>query len=549
MASANSDISTSGGFYINYRWMNAIINKTPVKADACPIIETDIYGSGFKVARQKSFYGSLGLSGSKWFPANSQWASVGIGPVKDSFGIYFTDIDKLDELKEVKEKRLPDNYEELQNWKVADSAYWESQGGVSFYIGTGISPVEIGIFAVATGGWANYLQKTGPNKVYVEVSKKKIRSISLSAGLGIPGIPAPIRTPAPSIALEKSFENSKGFAYEFTLDNQLNIEAFERFMAGDATKAQELSKVENSGVAKISDMTDSRVGIARSFGFAVPYIPILSFKASVEHAYDHVEEKSVWDEDTMKDTGVYIKQRNSFIVGQQFKEARSFLGGRILKSNPGIESENHESEKLYGNFKYSYQSNWGQERRLRKYISKVKAVTGLVQETCARVPTFKDSLGFNQVELELKLSDEYVRELIGFGHSEEKLLKKIKFMALQFQAASDASNSGKKLCQYNENDKYDDNCTTSDSKKINHIFGNLEEYSLKMNKSLNTDRKEFAKNLAKFGEEVWKSPFVFKAFYEKGKVCGQEFKYEISGQRLTRHLIDQKFINTPECSN
>jgi hypothetical protein len=534
---ASADV-TGNSESINYTWMNAVINKTPVVSAACPSIETDVYGAGFKVARSTSFYGSLSASRARWFPNNAQWASVGVGPVRNNFGVYYTDIDKLSELADVKEKKLPDNYEEINKWKVSDSAYWESQGGVSLYIGTGISPIDIGVFAVATGGWANFLQKTGPNKVYVEMSKKKIRSVSIGAGLGVP-----------NIGLGKAFEDSRGFAYEFTLDNQENIESFERFMAGDVTKAQELSKFKDSGVNKISDLSDSRVGLTRSFGMATPFIPILSFKTSSENAYDHSEENSVWDEKSMKDTGIYIKQRNIYLLGEQFKEARSFIGGRTLSEVPGLEGISNKTEKLYGSFKFTYQSNWGQERRLRKYISKVKSLTGLVEETCARVPSFKDTLGFNQVNLEVSWSDEYVREILNLRKSNTNLLNKIKTLALHYQASTDGDKSVSNICSVIDNDNYDDTCTASNSDKVESIFKNLQAYSDNMNKTIKTDRKEFSKNLAKFGEEVWKSPAVFKAFYEKGKLCGQDFKFEVSGQRLTRHLIDQKFAYSAACAS
>lgn len=524
--------TAGSSWFVNYSWMNAVINKTPVENVACPEIATDIYGNGFKVALQKSFYASLSASGAKWFPKNEQWAGVGVGPVKNSFGIYFSDIQKLAELRDEQEKQLPTSYEEINRWKVSDSAYWESQGGVSLYLGTGIFPIDVGVFAVATGGWANFLQKTGPNRVYVEMAKKKIRSISL--GVGLPG---------PTISVEKAFENSNGFAYEFTLDNQESIEAYERFLAGDVTKAQDLSKLRDSGVMKISDMTESKTALTRSFGMATPFIPILSFKTSTSRAYDHYEEDSVWDEKIVKDAGIYVKQRNTSIVGQQVKEVRSFVGGKVTAEAPGPEGTTH-TERLYGNFKFSYQSNWGQEKRLRKYIGKIKALTGLVDETCARVPAFKDSMGFNQVNLEVNWSDAYVRELIGHGKSKTSLLPKIKSMAQSYQLRKDSTN----ICSFIDNDKYDDTCSDSTSEKVETIFANLENYSARMNKSYGVDKKEFAKNMAKFGEEVWKSPFVFKAFFEKGKRCGQDFKYEVSGQRLTRHSIDQRFVGTADCA-
>lgn len=536
IGTVNADTASGTGF-VSYNWMNAVVNKTPVdESVACPSIDTDIYGAGFRVARQKNFYASLAGTGSRWFPDTAQWASVGVGPIKNSFGIFFTDIDKLEELSEVKEKKLPNSFEELQSWKVSDSAYWESQGGVSLYLGTGVSPVSVGTFIVATGGWVNYLQKTGPNKVYVEMSKKKIRSVSFGVGSFVP-----------NINLEKAFEDSKGFAFEFTLDNQENIQAFERFMAGDATKAQDLARFQDSGVAKISDLSDSRNGFSRSFVLATPYLPIFSFRSSSERAYDQTEENSVWDEKVLKDTGIYIKQRNLFLAGAKIKEVRSFVGGRVVSEVPGLEGAPNKTEKLFGNFKYAYQSNWGQELRLRHYLNKVKALTGLTEETCARVPAFKDSLGFNQVVLEVNWSDEFVKEIAGLGASKGNFLKTLKEDAQNIQNNLDKAD--KNLCSYVTNDGYKDDCSTSTSSLVEKIFKNLESYSFNMNRSFKTDKKEFAKNLVKYGEEIWKSPSVFKAFYERGKICGQELKFEVSGQRLTRHLVTQKFANTAECSN
>ncbi len=519
--------------FINYTWMDAIVNNTPVESGACPSIDTDIYGSGFRVALQKSFVLSLGVNGSRWFPKLSQWASVGVAPVKNSFGIFYSDVNKLNQLSKQKEKKIPNSFEEINNWKVSDSAYWESQGGVSFYLGTGIFPIDLGSFVVATGGWANFLQKTGPNKVYVEMSRKNIRSVSL--GLGALG---------PTVSIDKAFENSHGFSYEFTLDDQQNIEAFERFMAGDVTKAQELSKFKDSGILKISDLSGSRIGLSKSFGLSTPYIPILSFKTSSERAFDSMEENSIWDEKVMKDTGIYIKQKNFLAFGQQVKESRSFLGGRVLVENSAIDDQKNNSEKLFGNFKYSYQSNWGQEHRLRNYLKKIQRLTGLVKETCARVPSFEDSLGFNQISLDLSLSDSYIRSIIGQDKLNSNLLKNIKLMALKYENQD-------RLDGYKASECLDDNnsidCSNEKHEQVDNVFKKLEKYSNKMNKTFVNDRKEFTRNLALFGEQVWKSPYVFKAFYEKGKHCGQGFRFEVSGKRITKLLVDKKFENSSAC--
>lgn len=533
---AVADTAGSTGM-LNYRWMNAVVNKTPVEASACPEINTDVYGKGFQVALRSSFYGSVAAIGSRWFPNSEIWSSVGVGPIKNDFAILSSNINHISELAAEKEKKLPDNLDEVNRWKVSDSAYWESNGGVSMYVGAGISPIDVGLFAVATGGWVNYFQKTGPNRVYVEMQKKKIRSLSFGVGIG-----------RPNIAVDRDFESQKGYAFEFVLDNQKSIEAFERFMAGDMTVAQELSKNERSGVNKISNMSETYSSWARTFGISTPFIPVLAFKASTGTAYNTAEELSVWDESVIKDTAIYTKQKSLFMAGTQINEARSFVGGKITKDAPGINGRN-QSETLFGNFKYSYQSNWGQEKRLRKYINKVKGLTGLVDETCATVPAFQDSLGYNQVVLEMNWSNEFVQELAGLktAKSNTLLLGKIKAAALNYQADKAVS----ALCTVTENDSNDladDACVQNSPEYVNAIFSNLEKFSNNMNKSFSSDKKEFNKNLAKFGQEVWKSPSVFKAFFERGKLCGQDFKFEVSGQRLTRHAINQKFNFSASCN-
>lgn len=530
-----ADYKSGNSAFINYDWMNKIINKTETPKGACPVLEVDTYKGGFKLALEKSFYGSIGASASKWFPANTQWASVGVSPVLNTFGILFTEVENEDQISEAKKKNLPKTAEELESWNVSDAAYWESQGGVSLYVGTGIDPVNVGVFAVVTGGWTNYLQKTGNNKVYVERAKKNIKSISFGAGISYP-----------NISLEKVAEAASGSSFEFVLDSNEAVEAFERYMAGDTTKADELSKFSDRGVLKIANNSQRKLTNARSFGVATPFVPVLSFKASVEKSYDRTEENTVWDEDTIKDTGIYTKQRNTRIFNKHFKLSRSFMGGRTFVDVPAKEGRKIE-EKVYGNLKYSYMSDWGQERRLRKYISKAKALTGLAEETCTRVPSLENSLGFNQVVLEVNMSDEYMRQIMNSQKSGSKLLDKIKASALAYQSNKALGD----ICENQDDDEVqdaNDTCVNNTPAKIEAIFSKINEHASKMESTFATDKKEFAKNVAKLGEQIWKSPFVFKAFFEKGKACGQEFKFEVSGKRISRHVVDQKWIASDACT-
>lgn len=535
---ANADsITTGNGGNINMDWMNKVINKTPANPGSCPSLEVDTYRDGFKVARQRSFWGSYGVSASKWFPKDELWASVGVSPLKNSFGILSSNVDTLEQVDQTAAKKLPYEASEVANWRISDSAYWESQGGVSFYVGAGIDPVQVGIFAVATGGWVNYLEKTGNTKVYVERAHKNIKSVAFSAGISFP-----------NFSVEKIVEDSTGYSYEFNLDQPSTVEAFERFMAGDTTKAQELTKIKNSGVTKISDTLGRRQAFSKNFGVSTPIIPLISFKMKSEQSFDHSEETSVWDEKISKDYGMYVKQRSTRILGLHRQVVRSFMGGKSVKDLPNFETENTRSvtENLFGTFKYSYQSDFGQEHRLRSYISQVSQLTGLDRETCVSVPSLQNTLGFNQVVLEVKWKDAYVREILGLGRT-PGVLNKVKALALSYEAKRSAQDNCSQYSNFYGADSYDNNCDSNSDVAVSAVFAKLNGYAKTLKTSYTTDKKLFAQTMAKFGQEIWKSPFAFKAFFEVGKACGQDFTFEVSGQRITQHLNAQKFEYSEAC--
>jgi hypothetical protein len=417
----NTDFTPLGGFTINYDWMDKVVNLTPAQGGNCPTLAVDQYKHGFKVARETSYYLSVSANISRWFEATGIWAAVGVGPVKDGFSIFFTTADHLNQIRDVRSKELPVTKAELDKWKVRDSAYWESFGGVAFYIGNGITPFSANIFTVASGGWTNFLEKTGPNKVYVERSKRNIKSISFGASVSLP-----------TISHQRVVQAASGFSYEFTLDNEDSIEAFERFMVGDTTKAQELSQFADSGVVKISDTSSNRQGFVNSFGIATPYFPIFSFRRSRERSYDLYEDFNSWDENTQRDHGIFVRQRRSRIANKHKREARKFIGGLQTKDVPDYLGGRLETVETYGTFTYHFEADWGQQFRLRNHVRRMQDFTGLASETCVKVPRLQNTLHYNQVLLEMKLEDSYLRELMGLGEGSSNLLVQLERDALRF---------------------------------------------------------------------------------------------------------------------
>ncbi|XGC79509.1 hypothetical protein ACES2L_09235 [Bdellovibrio bacteriovorus] len=533
-AKANDSYSTGNGWSLNYDWLNQIVNRTPVSAGHCPTLGVDVYGGGYRVSVQTSFYGSVSGSISKWFPKNEIWSSLAIGPMINNFGIITSNVASYNEIEKVQAKKLPLTAAELAKWQVKDSAYWESQGGVSFYLGSGIDPIHVGAFGVVSGGWANYLEKTGKDAVYVERSKKYIKSISLGGGAFYVSANA-----------EAVYESGKGFNYEFVLNTAQNQEAFERFMAGDTTLAYELSKIENSGVTKFSDTSMYKFGKSYGLSISTPYIPVISLKASTGKDYNHEEEISVWDEAIVKDYGVYTKKSSSRLLGLHANKATSFKGG-ITKTEIG--TTNEVSTKLYGQFKFAYQSDWGQEGRLGSQVEHALRISGLASEpeTCVVVPRLKKTLGYNQVILLVNYDDKFMREILGMGATGSYLLKDIeaRAMALDNYARNQAGCDNHSFGNEREMSNTSPACTAT---SVESAFATIRKNTRLMRNSMGVNGNDFSRGMANFGKAVWSNPNVFKAFFERGKRCGVELSFEVSGQRLTRFHKTKKYNYNESC--
>lgn len=530
-AYANDNVSFGYGWALNYDWLDQIVNLTPAPAGNCPTLNIDVYRDGYKIALERSFYASITPAISYWFPRDEVWTAIAVGPMKNNFGVTFSTIKSMNELQAEKAKKLPVTGQELSRWKVKDSAYWESQGGVAFYLGVGKEAVGLSVYAVASGVWANYLEKTGPNTVYVERQKKDVKTIAYGGGV--------MRL---MLTTEQAFEKAKGLTYEFTLKNSEATSAFERFMAGDATKALELSTIANSGVTKIADTSGSRIG--RTFGatLATPFIPVIAFKGSSGKDANIEEEITIWDEQIVKNYGVYKKESSSRLVSAHRKKATSFKGG-VVKMEVGQGSNTKYTEKFYGNFKHAFQADWGQEGMLRNEINHVYNISGLKSEPemCVNVPNLKKTLGYNQTLLHVNYSDEYMREIFGYGYSSDRLLKEIEDQAKRIDYNARLA-EGCDLYDNNQN-----NSPVCRATSVYSAFSTIRKSIAQVRKAYGSDNNAFAFGMANFGKAVWSNPSVFKAFFEKGKECGIDLEFEVSGQRLSRFNKSKKYSYTNAC--
>lgn len=531
VSTANAGYSVSG----DYDWFNQIVNNTPATGRT---VDVDVNTAGYKVALQTSYYGSISGNLSQWYPKNEIWTSIAVGPMVNGFAIIFTKVNSLDNLSEAKDKNLPVSAQELTKWSTGDSSYWESQGGITFYAGFGTGIVGLGTFAVASGGWANYLEKTGPNSVYVERAKMNIESVSLGGNIG-----------QVKVDKEKVVTSAKGMNFEFNFEVPGVTEAFERFMAGDVALAMKLSKDLNSGVRKVADTNSRLASRAFSIGLATPFIPLFAVKSTKTNEVGHEEEITSTDEIVVKDYGVYKKTKKlRLLVAKHRKEITQYKGG-VTTVTTGVAQSPKTSEKVYGQFKYSYQSDFGSESKLNEKIDTAKKLTGLINEdeTQVSVPEVDDSLKYNQVLLEMNLSDEYIRELIGQGKASAGFLDR-----LQQRAANNEARL-KNSVNCNQSFPGDDGVQQVDPlcqlPSVKSVFKKLRASTEEIRAGLaQADKKGFSQAMADFGKAVWSHPGVFSAIYEAGKSCGVELKFEVSGQRITRFAKTAKHDYKESCN-
>jgi hypothetical protein len=104
-------------------------------------------------------------------------------------------------------------------------------------------------------------------------------------------------------------------------------------------------------------------------------------------------------------------------------------------------------------------------------------------------------------------------------------------------------------CNTNDEKNFDITCYNAIANNVDDTFKKLETYTNNLKVNYFNHKNKITHDLERIGEEVWKSPAVFKAFFEKGKQCGEEFNFEVSGQRITKYLVNNKYPYSDKCLN
>lgn len=498
MAQSKPTYSTSNSQYLDIDFIPGFINnqKNPTSEDSCPTVELATVDEGYRFNIVKSYYASVGAGTSSWFPELGQWTSAGLGLIKSSYVGYFGNVLPGQDKKEVrKTRRIPRKAEKLAPWNVGDAIFWDSTGGVSFNIGTGISPFYVGANFVAKGSWSHYVEKTGPNKVYVGVNKKKIRSLGLSGGISYLGA-----------SQNRIKEWATGLSYELDLTSPEVQEAYADLVRGRFNNVQELEAANHPGVTKIGDLEKFKVGFTRGYGSGLPYVPLLSFRRSKARHAEVESQVFTWEASEKTNKGIFLKNHNYRIVGLHHKRLHSFEAG--VKEIEEMDWDNDrkvQRNEEFANLVYKYEADFGRDNKLGRAFKKFKKVTG--QNHCLNIPDIDQSIGFNQIEYKLSWSKEMI-------------------------------NSFKKnYLSWTQNMRLEESL----SKRLTKINDLREE----LNKE--EDKVERSKIWSKIGEKIWKKPEVFTFFKNKIEECGGKISFEVSGENIKKIYTESSYEAKESC--
>ena len=484
------------------------INEIPNTPLSVKTVTLDETSGGYMIERHMNY--TVGLGAGAIF-TNTAWSKfgipVGVSAIKDAKTTFIKYVDDLRDEKETSYK-IPFSAQELNDLKVGESVFYETEGGIVFGGAAGYGPLAaIGTTYVTQGGFRYFIEKEGCDTVKLQIMKDKINSAAVYAGN--------ILT---SISAEKLKDLSSGFSFRIYIGDKNAAHAYEEALKGDLTLLQNLAAdTTDSSVQKVQT-TEVRIdGSSKKFLFGLPFM----WRKTETGQYVEASNVDYHEDDTKQVStyGIFQKENKARLIGKHKEKAETFYGGIAeLKDNyKGTTTSDYN-----GAFEWKYENDWGKTWKLRSAISELNNDTGLNEYLQINVPgENQDNLGYIELKAKVELPKIYVDALM------ESSNKNVGLRSLKDEAIKQLDN----FCNLDQQDQR--NCVETNKKKIDEKFIKISNSLQTMSKFVKVDPKAFAKAFAGFGEQIWTNQFIFKAVVNKGKTCGLTFTQDISGKRLS----------------
>ena len=532
-AQAQSPIyGASTSTYLEGSHFHRIISLTPnqdSKSD-CPVINQDVNeADGYAMEIEKSYSGSFMSSHSWWFPEQTQWAVVGLGPTASRYVMFMGTAKGEKAIKNFKNKKIPLKKQELDEWTKGDAVFWNSEGGVAVGLGTGISPFHIGTKYTVKGSWAHYVEKTGPNKVFASLINRSVQSISVSGGILYLGG-----------GVDSIKEKIKSRSYEIEIVDEAHEVAYRKFLKGDEDALIELMESGSDNITPIEVIESKKFARELAAGMANPIFPVISWRVSnsVSRQMEHGE--ASWGTIRDKFWGVYSWQAKYRAIILDFRKYKKFLAGTQLAKQPNYDNGGFDNVQTYfGSLEYIFEADHGREGRVSNQFDNFIEATGLHQY-CIQVPDIESTLRYHNINHKIDFSQSFIKRLI--ESSKQGAITSALHSISQEVVQKMITENQKAACGKKELEE----CRTKLSSKADKAIEGLgEELEALAQTELNTI--EMGKAFSLVGRKVSSNPILYRLFYEEGKKCGMDVHFEVSGRKLTRMIKSENFSESTNC--
>tara|TARA_R110000868_G_scaffold154736_1_gene380910 strand:+ start:27817 stop:29472 length:1656 start_codon:yes stop_codon:yes gene_type:complete len=528
----NPIYSSSTSTYLEGSHFHRIISLTPnldSKSD-CPLIGQEVNEKdGYYMEIEKSYSGSFMSSHSWWFPEQTQWAVAGLGPTASRYVMFMGTALGEDAIKNFKKKKIPLRKDELDEWQKGDAVFWNSEGGVAVGLGTGISPFHIGTKYTVKGSWAHYVEKTGPNKVFVSLINRRVQSISVSGGILYLGG-----------GVDSIKEKIKSRSYEIEIVDEAHEIAYRKFLKGDEDALIELIDNGSENVTPIEVIESKKMARELAAGMANPIFPVLSWRVSNSSSRQMEHGEASWGTVRDKFWGVYSWQAKYRAIVLDFRKYKQFMAGTQLAKQPNYDNGGFDDVQTYfGSLEYIFEADHGREGRVNNQFDNFIETTGLHQY-CINVPDIESTLRYHNINHKIDFSGSFIKRLI---ESSKQGLVESAMQAKSGEIILKMINENQKAaCGKSDIEKCSAKLANQADKAIASLAKELEDLGQTQLNSL-----DMGKAFSLVGRKVSSNPLLYRLFYEEGKKCGMDVHFEVSGRKLTRMVKTESFEESLNC--
>lgn len=445
--------------------------------------------------------------------------SFGFGIIPSAGSILYSErlAPNLEEAKHLKKMKFPKDAQSLDSWSDNDLLVYTRRGGISFYVDGGMYGASVGAGYNAAGLWRVMLKKVSSGKILATVSKMKLDSFSVFAGVHI-------------VSLDVTLfgATDKSFAYEFDLESKSGQQGFDEFLSGNFKFTKRMAQ---EGVIEgVTPLTESQArSRGRVFGLdvGIPFLGSLDFQKGMIQSFSETLslKNGQKSENTM---AVYSRSvETSGVITKKMRDISLFAA-----NHQEIKGSKKESSFNTANFKWLFSQEKTSIKDVQSRLMEIKRITGLWHVLEFNFPEEK-KLAYSQFEFDAMISSKGSQKLMA-----SELDNAASLVAEdRIEEFFNQENVPEKVCGlFKKIETCKKHMLKTTSVALKKMAQKLEQMK---NWYQEKDWKNYTKTFAGLGEEAITNQFTFGAFMEMIGKENIKMEFKVSGEKIkTLHLAN-----------